>query len=229
MTDRVLDGIRLAVLAADGFEQIEVIRPVKALQSHGAEVEIVSLRPGSIRGMKLLYPGKKVSVDRTLFTADPDDCDGLHIPGGFISPDFLRQNERALEFVRAFEVTGKPIATICHGPWVLISAGLVDGRRLASWPGIQDDVRNAGGQWIDKAVVYDDNWVSSRGPQDLRAFDRAIVAHFAESVGRAAPRRMRDAGWGRWLAGTAAVAAAGYAAQQTLRGGEDSPEAAGNE
>src|SRR3954468_23285820 len=115
-----LEGGSIAVLAADGFEQVEVTRPVKALEKHGAEVEIVSLRPGSIQGMNLLYPGKKIHVDRTVFTADPDAYDGLHIPGGFINPDFVRQSDVALEFVRAFESAQKPISTICHGPWVLI-------------------------------------------------------------------------------------------------------------
>jgi protease I len=217
MADQVLDGLRIAVLAADGFEQVEVTRPVRALEKHGAEVEIVSLRPGSIQGMNLLVPGDTIDVDRTVLTADADDYHGLHIPGGFINPDFVRQSERALDFVRAFEAAGKPIATICHGPWVLISAGLVEGRRLASWPGIKDDVRNAGGEWVDAKVVHDDNWVSSRGPHDLPAFDRAIVAHFAEAVGREAPSAIREVEWGRWIVGTAAVAAAGFAAQRRLR------------
>ncbi|MFL5575964.1 MAG: type 1 glutamine amidotransferase domain-containing protein [Gemmatimonadaceae bacterium] len=214
MPDRVLEGMRIAVIAADGFEQVEVTRPVKALERHGAEVEIVSLRPGSIQGMNLLFPGKRIHVDRTVLTADADDYQGLHIPGGFINPDFIRQSEHALDFVRAFDAAGKPISVICHGPWVLISAGLVEGRRLTSWPGIRDDVLNAGGEWTDEAVVRDGNWVSSRGPQDLHAFDRAIVEHFASAMGRAAPSRVRDMDWGRVLAGTAAVAAAGLAVQR---------------
>src|SRR5919206_2731196 len=110
-----LDGVRIAVLAADGFEQVEVTRPVRALEKHGAEVESVSLRPGSIQGMNILYPGKKIGVDRTVFTADPDQYDGLHLPGGFINPDFLRQSEAALEFTRAFDAEQKPISTLCHG------------------------------------------------------------------------------------------------------------------
>ena len=218
-----LDGVRIAVLAADGFEQVEVTRPVKALQKHGAEVEIVSLRPGSIQGMNLLYPGKKIHVDRTVFTADPDEYDGLHIPGGFINPDFVRQSEDALEFVRAFDAAGKPISTICHGPWVLVSAGLVRGRRLTSWPGIKDDVRNAGGEWVNSEVVRDRNWVSSRGPQDLHAFDKAIVEHFADGVGgvrrtgRAAPETAGNGSWQRLLAGGVAAATVGYVARQAWR------------
>jgi protease I len=217
MAEKVLEGMRIAVLAADGFEQVEVTRPVKALEKHGAEVEVVSLRPGSIQGMNLLFPGKKVRVDRTVFTADADDYHGLHIPGGFINPDFVRQSERALDFVRAFEADRKPIATLCHGPWVLISAGLVRGRRLASWPGIKDDVRNAGAEWVDEKVVHDGNWVSSRSPADLRAFDKAMVAHFAEHVGRQAPSFVGELEWGRWLVGGAAVAAAGFAVQRRMR------------
>jgi protease I len=217
-----LDGVRIAVLAADGFEQVEVTRPVKALEKHGAEVEIVSLRPGSIQGMNLLYPGKKIDVDRTVFTADPDAYDGLHIPGGFINPDFVRQSDEALEFVRAFESEGKPISTICHGPWVLVSAGLVRGRRLTSWPGIKDDVRNAGGVWVDSAVVRDRNWVSSRGPQDLHAFDRAIVEHFADGAGRVGRRAgtaaASDGSWRRLVAGGVAAATVGYVARQAWRG-----------
>jgi protease I len=221
MAEQVLEGIRIAVIAADGFEQVEVTRPVKALEKHGADVEIISLRPGSIQGMNLLYPGKKIDVDRTVFTADADDYHGLHIPGGFINPDFLRQSEQVLDFVRAFEAAGKPISTICHGPWVLVSAGLMQGRRVASWPGIKDDIRNAGGEWVDEKVVHDENWVSSRSPLDLPAFDKAIVAHFAEAVGREAPGFVGEVSWGRWLVGTAAVAAAGYAVQRRVRGGRD--------
>jgi len=219
MAEQVLDGVRIAVLAADGFEQVEVTRPAKALEKRGAEVEIVSLRPGSIQGMNLLVPGKKIDVDRTVFTADADDYHGLHIPGGFINPDFIRQSDRALDFVREFEAAHKPISTICHGPWVLISARLVEGRRLTSWPGIKDDVLNAGGEWVNEAVVHDENWVSSRGPQDLHAFDKAIVAHFAAAVGRDVPGVLGEVSWGRWLVGTAAAAAAGYAVQRRLRDG----------
>jgi protease I len=218
MADKSLDGIRIAVLAADGFEQVEVTRPIKALRKHGAEPEVVSLRPGSIQGVNLLAPGKKLDVDRTLAAADPESYEGLFIPGGLVSPDSLRQSERALEFVRAFDRVGKPIATICHGPWVLISAGLVGGRRLTSWPGIKDDVRNAGGQWVDEEVVRDANLVSSRGPQDLAAFDDAIVSHFAEHAGRPVERGAGDAAWGRWVVGGLAAAAAGYAARRAWRG-----------
>ena len=203
-------------MAADGFEQVEVTGPRDNLLEHGAEVEIISLRPGSIQGMNLLVPGKRIKVDRTIFTADPEDYDGLLIPGGFINPDFLRQSQHVLDFVREFDRSGKPIAAICHGPWVLISAGLVGERRLTSWPGIQDDVRNAGGRWEDKAVVTDGNWISSRGPQDLLQFNKAIVEHFSPRL-RA---RERDSALPlrKLLAGGLALAALGYGMLQLEQG-----------
>lgn len=216
MAKQELAGRRVAVIAADGFEQVEVTRPRGALARHGAEVEIVSLRPGSIRGMNLLVPGKKVKVDRTIFTADPEEYDGLLIPGGFINPDFLRQSESVLDFVREFDRSGKPIAAICHGPWVLVSAGLVSGRRLTSWPGIRDDVRNAGGRWEDKAVVRDGNWISSRGPQDLLQFNKAIVEHFGPSL--TARERSSSVPVGRAVAGGLALAALGYGLRRLEQG-----------
>ena len=213
-----LTGLRVAVLTADGFEQVEVTSPVGALRDHGAEVEIVSLHPGRIRGVNFLYPGKKVKVDRTVFTADADDYDALLIPGGLIGPDTLRQSDRALDFVRATERAGKPIAVICHGPWLLISAGLVVRRRLTSWPGIRDDVRNAGGVWQDEPVVRDRNWVSSRGPHDLRQFNRAMLELFAEHVPAVPTRPAYDTRRGeeggfpavKVLGGTVLAAALGY-------------------
>jgi protease I len=218
MFGKSLEGVRIAVLAADGFEQVELTRPVEALEKRGAEIEIVSLRPGSIQGMNLLFPGERIDVDRTVFTADADDYDGLHIPGGFINPDFLRQSEAALDFVRAFDSAQKPISTICHGPWVLISAELVEGRRLTSWPGIRDDVRNAGAEWVDEEVVYDDNWVSSRGPQDIRAFNKAIVKHFGRvAETETSPSLTSGAPWGKLIAGGIAAATAGLVARRALR------------
>lgn len=209
---KTLKGLRVAVLAADGFEQVELTRPVKKLRREGAEVEILSLRPGSIRGMNLLVPGKKVDVDATLREVKAADYDALLLPGGFMNPDLLRQSELALEFVRDFERLGRPIAVICHGPWVLASADLVRGRRLTSWPGIKDDLHNAGGIWEDAPVVRDGTWVSSRGPHDLLEFERAMVSLFAEHLPLAQHReRPKQAGgWLRWLAGGMAVAALGY-------------------
>lgn len=180
MSRKSLEGVTVAVLVADGFEQVEVTRPIRALQREGANVRIVSLRPGRLRGMNFMWRGRKLPVDQLVSRADPDEYDALLLPGGFVSPDLLRQNEHAREFVRGMDRLGRPIAVICHGPQVLISAGLLRGRRLASWPGIAEDIRNAGGIWEDAKVVRDDNWVSSRGPQDLRAFEPAMIELFAE-------------------------------------------------
>lgn len=207
-----LKGMRVAVLAADGFEQVELTVPVKRLRREGAQVKLISLRPGSIRGMNLLYPGKKVDVDATLREVKAADYDALLLPGGFVNPDLLRQSSLALEFVRDFERLGRPIAVICHGPWVLASADLVRGRRLTSWPGIQDDVHNAGGIWENCPVVRDGTWVSSRGPYDLLEFLPAMVALFAEhlpaSQAQERPKVARP--WLRWLLGGLAVATLSY-------------------
>lgn len=191
MAEKTLEGVRVAVLAADGFEQVEVTLPIRALEKAGATVELVSLRPGRIRGMNLLSPGRKLKVDRTVFTADPASYGALYLPGGFASPDFLRQSHEALRFVQAFEREGKPIAAMCHGPWLLVSAGLVRGRRLTSWPGIKDDVQNAGGLWENAPVVGDGSWISSRDPHDIPAFERAMVSLFAAHAKRALPQPHR--------------------------------------
>ena len=174
-----LDGKRVAVLAADGFEKVELTVPVTALRAAGAEVEIVSLRAGRIRGVNLHEPAGRVKVDRTLDEAVPGDYDALLIPGGFINPDLLRQSALAREFVRDFDASGRPLATLCHGPWLLASAGLTGGRRMTSWPGVRDDMVNAGATWLDETVVQDGNWLTSRGPQDIVAFVSALVPFFA--------------------------------------------------
>ncbi len=217
-----LEGIRVAIIAVDGFEESELTRPMERLVKEGASVEVVSLRRGSIRGVTHLRPGEKVSVDRTIFTADPDEYEALLIPGGLTNPDLLRQSGRVLDFVRQFDEAAKPIATLCHGPWVLISAGLVKGRRLTSWSGIRDDVTNAGGEWENKSVVVDGNWVTSRGPHDLTQFNRAMVAHFGLAT-HASDRRL-PIPFGRLAAGGLALAAIGYGVrrygQQEEREGE---------
>jgi protease I len=174
-----LQGRRVAVLAADGFEKVELTVPLAALRAEGAEVEIVSLRPGRIRGVNLHEPAARVSVDRTLAEAKATDYDALLIPGGFISPDLLRQSAAARQFAREFDGDGKPIATLCHGPWLLASAGLTEGRTMTSWPGVRDDLVHAGAIWLDQPIVRDRNWITSRGPQDLVAFVNALVDHFS--------------------------------------------------
>lgn len=179
---RKLRGLRVAVLAADGFEQVELTRPVRKLERQGAEVKIVSLQPGYIRAMKHMVPGKKVRVDATLKDVKAADFDAVLLPGGLINPDTLRQSALARDFVHDADSLNLPMAIICHAPWLLISAGLVEGRTLTSWPGIRDDVKNAGAQWRDEPLVHDDNWITSRGPHDLPVFERAMVELFSEKL-----------------------------------------------
>jgi len=207
-----LRGVRVAILAMDGFEQVELTLPAARLRKEGAEVRVISLRPGRIRGMNLLWPGKKVKVDQMLLTADAAEFDALLLPGGFINPDFVRQNERALAFVRDIDRAGKPIAVICHGPWALVSANLVRGRRLAAWPGIRDDINNAGGTWVDEAAVRDRNWISSRSPLDIPFFNDAMVSLFSEVAPRRlpvrAPARTRTWSAGKLIGGATLAALA---------------------
>lgn len=177
--EQTLAGRRIAVLAADGFEKVELAVPVAAMRSAGATVEILSLRKGHIRGVNLHEPAARVAVDRMVQDAYPEDYDALLIPGGFINPDLLRQSQPARQFVRQFDALGRPLATLCHGPWVLASAGLTSGRQMTSWPGIRDDLVNAGATWLDQPVVIDRNWISSRGPQDMLSFVKALLPHFA--------------------------------------------------
>ncbi|MES2535840.1 MAG: type 1 glutamine amidotransferase domain-containing protein [Pseudomonadota bacterium] len=187
-----LTGRRIAVLAVDGFEKVELTVPVAALKMAGADVDIISLHAGRIRGVNLHEPASKVHVDKTLDRARPAEYDGLLIPGGFINPDLLRQSADARDFVRAFDRQGKPIATLCHGPWLLASAGLTPGRTMTSWPGTRDDMVNAGATWLDQEVVRDGNWVTSRGPQDMVPFVRAMTELFSGVA--ASPQRVGQPG-----------------------------------
>src|SRR3954469_4702176 len=189
---RRLKGRRIAALAADGFEKVELVVPLRALKTAGATVDVVSLRRGRIRGVNLHMPASRVHVDKTIDEAEPADYDGLLLPGGFINPDLLRQSAPAREFVRAFAASDKPIATLCHGPWVLASAGLVDGRTLTSWPGIRDDLVNAGATWLDQELVRDGNLTTSRGPQDMTAFVRGMLDAFATTSPQPATSSRRE-------------------------------------
>jgi protease I len=161
---------------------------MKALRLAGAKADVISLRPGRIRGVNLHEPASRVRVTKTLDEANPAEYDGLLLPGGFINPDLLRQSAKAREFVRAFDRQKKPIATLCHGPWVLASAGLLEGRTLNSWLGVRDDLVNAGATWLDPETVQDGNLLTSRGPQDLVPFVRAMIEFFSapEAAGTAA-------------------------------------------
>ena len=192
---RSLKGRRIAALAADGFEKVELVIPLRALRRAGAEVDVVSLRRGRIRGVNLHLPATRVGVDRTISETDPAEYDGLLLPGGFINPDLLRQSAEARAFVRAFAASRRPIATLCHGPWVLASAGVLQGRTLTSWPGIRDDVVNAGAPWVDEPAVTDGNIVSARGPKALPAFGVAMLEALARQTPAApsADRRLTGA------------------------------------
>lgn len=181
-----LKRARVAVLAADGYEKAELTAPADALRERGARVEIVSLHPGSIRGVNLHEPAGRIRVDRSLADADAGAYDALLIPGGLVNPDLLRQSAEARAFVRAFDTAGKPVASLCHGPAVLASAGLARGRMLTSWPGLREEFVQAGAAWRDEAVVRDRNWVTGRSPEDMNAFIRAMCDLFAEAGSAAA-------------------------------------------
>jgi protease I len=177
---RRLDGKKVAILVADGFEQVEMTKPRQALDEAGAQTKIVSLKSGKIQGMNHADKGDKFDVDLTLDQARPDQFDALMIPGGLFNPDAMRTNERAQNFARHFFCESKPVAVICHGPQVLINADLVRGRRITSCPAIQIDMRNAGARWVDEEVVVDNGLVSSRKPDDISAFNRKMIEEFAE-------------------------------------------------
>ena len=175
-----LEGKKIAILVADGFEQVEMTKPRAALDDAGAKTQIVSLEPGKIQGMNHADKGDKFDVDLTLQDADPAQFDALLIPGGLLNPDALRSDEDALEFARHFFKQGKPVAAICHGPQVLISADLVRDRKMTSWPAIQADMRNAGARWVDEEVVVENGVVTSRKPDDIPAFNKKMIEEFAE-------------------------------------------------
>lgn len=170
-----LGGLCVAILAGNGFEQVEMTEPRKALQEAGADTKLISTSRGPIQGFHHDKPGDKFDVDLTLEEARPEDFDAVLLPGGVMNADMIRTSRHAQQFVQAMQRDGKPFAFICHAPWLLVSAGLVRGRKLTSWPSLEPDIRNAGGEWTDQEVVRDGNWVSSRKPADIPAFNRALV------------------------------------------------------
>jgi protease I len=174
-----MKGRKVAILAADMFERVELEEPRKALEDAGAEVEVVSIEDGQIQGFDHFEPATMVAVDRTVEDASPGDYDALLIPGGVGNPDLLRGNENAVAFVRGIHEAGKPLAVICHGPWMLVESGIVRGRRVTSWPTLETDIRNAGGKWVDEEVVVDGNIVTSRKPDDIPAFNEKMLELFA--------------------------------------------------
>jgi protease I len=180
MAEQKLNGKKVAILAADMFERVELEEPRKALEQAGAETEIVSIHDGEIQGFDHFEPKSKLKVDKTVEEVSAADYDALLVPGGVGNPDQLRADENAVRFVRDFVEQKKPLAVICHGPWVLVEAGVVRGRKLTSWPSLQTDIRNAGGNWVDQEVVVDEGIVTSRKPDDIPAFNKKMIEEFAE-------------------------------------------------
>ncbi|MBW8735078.1 MAG: type 1 glutamine amidotransferase [Asticcacaulis sp.] len=178
----MLSNLNVAILATDGFEDSELRKPREALDQAGAKTIVVSQRDGEIRGWAMKDWGDNVRVDATLAEADPADFDALLLPGGVINPDRLRIDPRAVAFVRAFVDANKPIAAICHGPWTLINAGGVKGKRMTSWPSLEMDLRNAGADWVDQESVTDGTLLTSRKPDDIPAFNEAMITLFAQRV-----------------------------------------------
>lgn len=185
MAEKQLSGIKVAILVTDGVEQVELLEPKKALENAGAEVRVVAPRAGKIQGFKHFDKADTIPVDLTLEQANAGDFDAVLLPGGVGNADALRIEKKAQEIVQRIDQQGKPIAVICHGPWLLVSAGLMRGRSITSWPTLQDDIQNAGGQWEDREVLRNRNWVSSRKPADIPAFNREMISLFAESRERA--------------------------------------------
>jgi protease I len=190
-----LDGKKVAFLATDGVEQVELTQPWEAVEQEGGAPELISLESGEILGFEHLDQGDKFSVDKTVAEASASDYDGLVLPGGVANPDFLRADEDAVGFVRAFFEAGKPVAAICHGPWTLVEADVVRGRTLTSWPSIRTDIKNAGGEWVDEEVHVDAGLVTSRKPDDLPAFCDKLVEEICE--GRHDEQALQTAGAGK--------------------------------
>jgi protease I len=179
-----ISGKKVAILATDGFEQVELTEPKKALENAGVTVHIISPKSGEIKGWKFKEWGDKVKVDKTLDQASPSDYDALVLPGGVINPDHLRTEPKAVQFVKDFVQSGKPVAAICHGPWTLIEAGVVKGKKMTSWPSLKTDLKNAGANWVDEVVVVDGNLITSRKPDDLATFSKTLMDHISQGSGQ---------------------------------------------
>jgi protease I len=175
-----LNGKRIAIVATDMVEQVELVEPRKALDEAGAQTDLISIKPGEIQGFNHYDKADKLPVDRTIEEVTANEYDGLMLPGGVGNPDRLRMDENVVSFVRDFFEQGKPVAAICHGPWTIVEAGAVRGRTLTSWPSLQTDIRNAGGTWVDEEVHVDAGLVTSRKPDDIPAFNAKMIEEFAE-------------------------------------------------
>jgi protease I len=196
MTNK-LDGKKIAFLATDGFEQVELTEPWQAIKDAGATVKLVSLKPGQVQGVHHEKQGDKFDVDTTVDHAAASDFDGLVLPGGVFNPDALRVDEKAVGFVRDFFAQSKPVAAICHGPWMLVEADVVKDRRVTSWPSLKTDLVNAGANWVDEECVCDLGLVTSRKPDDLDAFCKKAIEEFAEGIHHAQPAEPESAVLGR--------------------------------
>ncbi|HWR34615.1 MAG TPA: type 1 glutamine amidotransferase domain-containing protein [Clostridia bacterium] len=181
MAEQNLNGMNVAILATDFFEESELTEPRKALQQAGAKTSVIAPKAGEIQAVQHVNKTQKIKVDRTLDQANPDEFDAVLLPGGALNADALRMEKKAQEFVRKFDQSERPIAVICHGPWLLVSAGLVKGRKMTSYHTIQDDLKNAGAEWRDDVVIRDRNWVSSRQPSDIPRFNQEMIGLFSES------------------------------------------------
>jgi protease I len=182
MVNERLKGLNVAILVTDGFEEVELTEPRKALDAAGADTNVVSPKSGRVRGWNFTNWGNDLPVDVTLEDADPHDFDALLLPGGVINPDSLRVQPKAVAFVKAFFDDAKPVAAICHGPWTIINAGAARGRRMTSWPSLEIDLRNAGAEWFDQETVVDQRLLTSRRPDDIPAFNRAMIDCSAERM-----------------------------------------------
>lgn len=185
MATDTLKGLKVAILVTDGFEEVEMTDPRKALDEAGAKTSLISPKPDVVRAWDFTDWSKSYPVDVPLASATPEDYDALLLPGGVINPDTLRTNAKAVAFVKAFFDAEKPVASICHGPWTIIEAGAARGRRMTSWPSLKTDLKNAGANWVDEEAVVDQGLVTSRSPDDLAAFDRETIKMFADKRGAA--------------------------------------------
>jgi protease I len=177
-----LKGKKVAILATDGFELVELTEPKKALEEAGASTQVIALKSGKIQGFNHDKPGDTVKVDKTVDEVKASDYDALILPGGVMNPDNLRTNTKAVSFVREFAESGKVVAAICHGPWTLVEAGVVKGRKMTSWPSLKTDLKNAGAYWVDEQVVADGNFVTSRKPDDIPAFNKKVIEEIADGA-----------------------------------------------
>lgn len=181
-----LNGKKIAILATDGFEQVELTEPRKALDEAGATTVVISPKSGEIKGWNFKEWGDTVKVDKTLDDANPNDYDALVLPGGVINPDHLRMEPKAVNFVKQFVGTGRTVAAICHGPWTLVEADVVRGKKVTSWPSVKTDLKNAGASWVDEEVVTDGQFIFSRKPDDIPAFSKAIIENVSQGARRVA-------------------------------------------